>query len=124
MSKTSSHAVLHCRRTPEQRDKFQPYKVSSDVHTGWMYGRGMTPTHDSALNGWTRKSHQLGRQIACGATVGSEANEQHCLKNSLLVLFFDVKSLIRKIPSRLLYLDFFHLSLFFRCQISYQKNFI
>ena len=27
--------------------------------------------------GWTRKSDQLGRQIACGATVGSEANDKY-----------------------------------------------
>ena len=32
-------------------------------------GEGRPSTHDPALNGWTRKSHQLGRQIACGACV-------------------------------------------------------
>ena len=42
---------------------------------GYMRG-GWPWTHDLALNGWTRKAHQLGRQIACGATVGSEAYEK------------------------------------------------
>ena len=56
---------------------FRPCKVSSDEHTGWIHGRGITLNpHDSALNGWTRKSNQLGRQITCGETVGSEANEK------------------------------------------------
>ena len=37
-------AALHYRseRAPEQRDMFRPYKISSDVHTGWIHGRGMT----------------------------------------------------------------------------------
>ena len=39
-------------------------------------GEGLPSTHEPPLNEWTRKSNQLGRQIACGATVGSEANEK------------------------------------------------
>ena len=37
-------AALHYRslRAPEQRDMFRLYKVSSDVHTGWIHGRGIT----------------------------------------------------------------------------------
>ena len=52
---------------------FDLIRSHSDVHTGWIHGTG---THDLARNGWTRRSHQLGRQIACGATVRSEANEK------------------------------------------------
>ena len=50
---TSSHSSsLHePKRAPEQRDMFRPYKVSSDVHTGWwMGGGGWTSTHNHALN--------------------------------------------------------------------------
>ena len=45
-----------------------PFKVSSDVHTGWIHGRGWPSTHDPALRkSCSRKSHQIGRQISCGA---------------------------------------------------------
>ena len=46
-------------------------------------GKGDDPsTNDPALIGWTRKSHQLGRQIACGANwiTGSEAHEKTWIK--------------------------------------------
>ena len=52
---------------------YRSYKVSPEA--GYM-GAGWPSTHDPALNGWIRKSHQLSRQIVCGATVGSEANEK------------------------------------------------
>ena len=40
------------------------------ILVGYM-GKERPSTHDLALDGWTRKSYQLGRQIACGATAGS-----------------------------------------------------
>ena len=53
----------------EQREMCRPYKVSSDVHTSWMHGRGMTLNPWSCSQWiWTRKSHQLSRQINCGVT--------------------------------------------------------
>ena len=55
---------------------FQPYKVSSDVRTGWIHGRGMTLNPRSCSQWMDWKAHQLGRKITCDATFGSEANEK------------------------------------------------
>ena len=43
-------------------------------------GKEWPSVHDPVLNGFTPKSHQLGRQIACGATVWPETNEKLAVK--------------------------------------------
>ena len=43
-------------------------------------GKELPSVHDPVLNGLTRKSHQLGRQNACGATVRPETIEKHAVK--------------------------------------------